>query len=65
MRADLHAGQAQLAHAALELGDGAVGILQRQRAEADEAARVLAHDVGDVVVQQARQVERVLRACAQ
>ena len=38
-----------------------VGRLQGQRAEADEAARVLAADPGEVVVEQAREVVPVLR----
>ena len=52
--------QAELAHAALELADRQLGVLQRQRAQPDEAARVVADDAGDVIVEQPRQVERVL-----
>ena len=63
--ADLHARQAELAHAALELGDGEVGRLQRHRAEAGEARRVVAHDAGEVVVEEAREVERVCSGLAQ
>ena len=58
--ADLHAGQAELADAALELRDGEVGRLQRHRAEAGEARRVVADDAGEVLVEEAREVGGVL-----
>jgi hypothetical protein len=58
--ADLDAGQPKLPHAALELGDRRLRRLHGQRAEAGEAAGMGAHDRGDVVVQEPREVERVL-----
>ena len=61
VRADLYARHAQLAHAAFQLAHGEAGVLHRQRAEADETRRLIGDDSGDVVVQQSRQVERVLR----
>lgn len=56
--ADLDAGEPEPAavrrpHAAFEFFQREIGVLHRQRAEAEEAARVRPAHIGDVVVQPA------------
>ncbi len=58
--ADLDAAQA-FGGDALELARGEVGILQRDRAQAHEAARMALHARGDVGVEEAAELERVGR----
>src|SRR5581483_4062153 len=50
---DLDAPEPERFGQAVELGDGQLGGLERHRAEADEAVRVFAADLGDVVVDDA------------
>ncbi len=59
MRADLHAGQPQFPDAALQLPDGQLRVLHRQRTEADEALRMLRDQSRNVVVEKHRQIVRV------
>ena len=58
VRADHHAAQPELAHAAAKLRDGRVRRLQRHRAEAEKAIRVLLHQRRDVLVLDLRHGER-------
>ena len=51
---DLHAAQAKLFHAALELDEGEVDILQRHRSERDEAVRPRRDDLCQPVVHHTR-----------
>ena len=51
---DLHAAQAELFHAALELGQGEIEILQRHRSERDEAVRPRRDDLCQPVVHHTR-----------
>jgi len=50
VRADGDAGEAQIAHGAVELDQRGVHVLERQRCQTDEAVRMRAHDLGDLVV---------------
>ena len=61
VRADLHALQPELVHAALQLLDRQPRRLHRHGAEAGEMARVRAHDRGHVVVERGVQLQRVVR----
>ena len=61
VRADLHAAQAQFAHAASPVRRRQIRILQRDRAQARETRRMRAHHFRDVIVQAAREIERVGR----
>ena len=56
VRSDLHAGQPQLAHAAIQLQQRQVGRLHRQRAQTHESARVSPAERGDVIVEEPRQI---------
>ena len=58
MGADLGAGVAGT-HGPLELARGGIGRLQRHGREACKAARKAGHEVGDVVVEEHREVERL------
>ena len=51
VRADLDAGQSELAHQVLELGDGAVDVLQRHGAEAEETVGLALDHGGDLLVE--------------
>ena len=59
MAADLHAGEAELQDAALELPTRRLRILQRQRPEADEAIRLRGDD-GALLLRGEDGVQRVL-----
>ena len=61
VRADLHAAQTELAHAALQLARRQLRILQGDRAQTGKAHRMRAHDLGDVIVESARKVEAIRR----
>ena len=61
MRADLRPAQAQLTDAAFQLARRQIRILHRDRRQARESLRMIAHDFGDVIVQPAGQVERIGR----
>ncbi len=61
VRADLRAAQAEVADTALQFARRQIGILQRDRGQAGETRRMLAHDFGDVIIQAAREIERIGR----
>ena len=56
---DLDTGEPQSANATFEFRNGQIRVLHRQGAKADEASRVSAHDLRNVIVQQSGEVERV------
>jgi hypothetical protein len=60
VRADLRALEAEILNAATQLGDGELGRLHRQCAEADEALGILGDCLGEVVVEVLGEVEAVL-----
>ena len=49
-RADLDAAEAEFVDAAIEFLDGEIGVLQRHRAETDEALGVILDLAGDAVI---------------
>ena len=61
VRPDLDAGQAQFRMAALKFPDREGGVLHRQRSETDESFRLCGDKTGDMVVEQFREIRRILR----
>ncbi len=61
VRADLRAAQSQFADATFQFLRRQIRILQRDRRQAGESLRMVAHDFGDVIVQSPGKIERVGR----
>ena len=59
VRADLHAREAQVADAAGQFLDGEIGRLQGQRAQAQELAPIPGARIGELIVEEAGDVERL------
>lgn len=60
VRSDLDPRESQIGHAPFQLPDRDVRILKRYRSEPHETIGVIAAHAGDVIVQQPRQIQRVL-----
>ncbi len=61
VRTDLRAAQSQFANTTFQLARRQIGILHRNRRQARESLRMIAHDFGDVIVQPPGKIERVRR----
>ena len=62
VRSDLHARQAEILHATIQLAHGEIGRLHGQRSEADESPRMCAAQTSNVIIQEARHVASLLAA---
>jgi len=61
VRADLDTAQAKLAHATLQFARGKIDILQGNCPEPCEIFWISANNLGNVIVQHSRKIERILR----